>query len=170
VRTAICQICPYIQKHGKSAGASLFHPHSQIIATPIVPKRIHDEISNSQSMEEMMGIWPILCHPLTPEEKEKSRIIIENDTFSAFSPYAARFPFETWIIPKRHMASFGSISPQEIRGFASILGRCFKKVKKHLIRPALQLHDTFFTLRFRPCLVLPLALRDNPKAYNPCWI
>ncbi len=133
------------RNHGKRAGASLFHPHSQIIATPIVPKRIHDEISNSQFMEEMMGVCPF-CAILEAEQKEKTRIICENDMFSAFSPYAARFPFETWIMPKRHMAAFGSISPQEIRGFASVLGDLLRRLKGILSDPPYN-----FMIHSSPC-------------------
>lgn len=122
------------RNHGKKAGASLFHPHSQIIATPIIPKRINDELSGAQFTEEVLGKCPF-CAMIEEELKFKKRVVLENDLFVALCPYAARFPFETWILPKRHMASFGSISPQEVRQFSSMLGGLLGKLKNVLNDP-----------------------------------
>ncbi|MDB4940002.1 MAG: Galactose-phosphate uridylyltransferase [Candidatus Doudnabacteria bacterium] len=124
----------YIQifhNHGKDAGASMIHPHYQIISTPMVPTGVHDEI---------MGCYHyfnahqecIYCAIMKEEKKQQERVIFETEDFMVIAPYASRSPFETWILPKKHNANFEEISDKEITQLAYVLkvtmGQLFVKL------------------------------------------
>jgi UDPglucose--hexose-1-phosphate uridylyltransferase len=98
---------------GAAAGASLAHPHSQLIATPIIPRRIIEEISNAQRYYQLTGGSCIFDEVLRSEAEAGERVVHENDRFMAITPYASRFPFETWILPKHHQEHFENMSDEE---------------------------------------------------------
>lgn len=122
------------KNHGKSAGASLRHPHSQMIATPLVPPRVADELDESKEYYEMNNSC-LLCDTIEIERKVKKRFVLENDTMIAYMPFAPRFPFETLIVPKRHCASYEQINKKEIEDLASMMSILFKKYNKLLVDP-----------------------------------
>jgi UDPglucose--hexose-1-phosphate uridylyltransferase len=93
------------KNHGSAAGASLDHSHSQLIALPIVPRRVVEEINGGLSYYKFKDRC-IFCDIIAQEKEDNVRVVYENDLFVALSPYAARFPFETWILPKKHEAVF----------------------------------------------------------------
>ncbi len=93
------------KNYGKSAGASLEHPHSQLIALPIVPKRVQEEIDGAAKYYEYKERC-VFCDILRQERDEKERIIYEDEKFLAFCPYVSRFSYEVWILPKRHQSDF----------------------------------------------------------------
>ncbi len=108
------------RNHGSAAGASLRHPHSQMIATSIVPRnrRWQDE-----EAQRYFDHWNrcLYCDMLEFEIQEKERIISENESFVAFIPFAAEVSCEVWLMPKRHQADFGCISNIEKKDLAEIL-------------------------------------------------
>lgn len=108
------------RNHGRTAGASLSHPHSQLIALPVIPKRAAEELHAAQHYFGLNGIC-VFCHLIQQERATGERVVFENDRFVALQPYAARFPFETWILPKEHKASFGDLTEPEVVDFAEIL-------------------------------------------------
>ncbi|MCR4428140.1 MAG: galactose-1-phosphate uridylyltransferase [Caldiserica bacterium] len=116
------------RNHGRSAGASLSHPHSQLIATPIVPRRIKEELDSAHTFYEHTGEC-IFCALIREELEGKSRLILENGDFLAFAPYASRFPFETTIIPKRHQAAFSDLENGELQNLAGILREVLGRLK-----------------------------------------
>jgi UDPglucose--hexose-1-phosphate uridylyltransferase len=93
------------KNHGVAAGASLEHSHSQIIALPIVPKRVSEEIEGAKIYFNYKDRC-VFCDIIRQELQQKHRIIIENKFFVSIAPFASRFPFETWILPKTHYSSF----------------------------------------------------------------
>ena len=99
--------CLIFKNEGWEAGASLQHSHSQLIATPVIPKRIREELVGSKNYfkREKRCIY---CDILNQERKSKKRIVYENREYIAFCPFASRFPFEIWLLPKRHNADFCS--------------------------------------------------------------
>ena len=101
------------KNHGEKAGASISHPHSQLIATPIVPRRIMEEVDAVQRFYESTGGSCLYCEIVATELEEEKRIVAESDRFVAISPYAARFPFETWILPKAHEMAFEDLTDEE---------------------------------------------------------
>lgn len=115
------------KNHGEAAGASLEHAHSQLIAMPIVPKRIAEKIEGAAryySFKERC----VFCDIVRQEISDDERIIRDYDSFIAFEPYASRFPFETCIIPKSHQSSFLETS----EGDFTILAECLKDVLTRL--------------------------------------
>lgn len=122
------------KNHGFAAGASLFHTHSQLIATPIVPKRVNEEVAGSRKYYDYKERC-VYCDMVKQEMAAKIRLINENDSFIAIAPFAARFPFETWIMPKRHASSFEDIQKKDISQLAIIMKDILKRMNKILINP-----------------------------------
>jgi UDPglucose--hexose-1-phosphate uridylyltransferase len=113
---------------GVAAGASLEHPHTQIVALPMVPKNVMEEISGAHDYFEYRERC-IFCDIIRQEMQEKERIILENKYFLAFCPFVSRFPFEFWIIPKKHNGYFCHMLQEEIPALASILKEAIAKMK-----------------------------------------
>ncbi len=93
------------KNHGDAAGASLEHTHSQLIALPIVPKRVLEELEGARHYYREKERC-IFCDVIHQEIETGTRIIGENDQFITLAPYAPRFPFEMWMLPKQHGSAF----------------------------------------------------------------
>lgn len=100
-----------LYNHGRPAGASLEHPHSQLYAVGLVPPSFVEELEGAQRFFQAEGEC-VFCRTLADERAARSRVVFENDHFVVFAPYAARTPFETWIAPRRHAACFGELDVQ----------------------------------------------------------
>jgi len=122
------------KNYGSVAGASLAHPHSQLIATPLVPKNISEEIKGMENYYERNGRC-YFCDALDFEKREQERVVAENNTFLSFCPYAARFPFEIWIVPKAHQEHFHSMTDSELHDLAQILKESVGKLAGALNDP-----------------------------------
>ncbi|MBS7607488.1 MAG: DUF4921 family protein [Candidatus Bathyarchaeia archaeon] len=107
------------RNHGASAGASLSHAHSQIIATPIIPSILGEEMAASEKYYEERGRC-IFCEIIDMEARSE-RFIWENDRFIVFAPWAPTNPFEFWIFPKRHQSTILELTEDEIRRLAEAL-------------------------------------------------
>ena len=108
------------KNHGEAAGTSLVHPHSQIVATPVVPAQVRRKCEEAIRYYDSTGRC-LYCDMLGAERTSGTRVIRESDGFLAFQPFASQVPFETWILPKRHRPCFGQISIEEVRELAQIL-------------------------------------------------
>lgn len=119
------------RNNGLRAGTSLVHPHSQLIATGMVPNYIRWREEEAQRYFDEWGRC-VYCDILNYEMADKRRVIYENKSFVAFIPFAAEVPFEVWIMPKKHKADFGDISDSEKSNLAvalqDILGRIYRKL------------------------------------------
>lgn len=130
---------PYVQyvsifrNHGQEAGASLSHAHSQIIATPFVPKIAEEELRASERFWREKGEC-IFCN-IIKRERESPRFITENQDFIAFAPWASANPMEFWIFPKKHTYTILEITENEKASFAKILKVCFSALKSLLNDP-----------------------------------
>lgn len=122
------------KNHGVSAGASLFHSHSQLIAMPVVPKQVKEELDGSQRYFDFRQRC-IFCDILKHELEESRRLVAQNERFVAVAPYAPRFPFEIWIIARRHFASFNTIEDSELRALSQILKLSLNKMNQVLSYP-----------------------------------
>lgn len=123
---------------GEAAGALLEHSHSQLIALPIVPRQVRDELEGALRHFELKERC-IFCDIVRQEQKDRVRMIFENDTAVVIAPWAPRSPFETWILPKMHLAHFEDSHPSELRGLASALRLALRKLDAALERPAFNL-------------------------------
>jgi len=122
------------KNHGVTAGTSLKHPHIQVIALPLIPASIRHPLEEAMSYYDDHGTC-VFCDMMQEEFKAKKRIILENEKYVAFHPFASRSPFETWIVPKRHNACFGSITEGEVKSMASVLRRVLRKIHDRLGDP-----------------------------------
>jgi UDPglucose--hexose-1-phosphate uridylyltransferase len=126
------------KNHGEAAGASLEHSHSQLIALPIVPKLVREEIEGSQahfSFKERC----VYCDIIRQELNTGVRVIDENQDFVIVAPYAPRFPFETWILPKTHASCFEDAQKREYQNLSRILKTMLLKIDRVLDSPAYNL-------------------------------
>ncbi len=123
------------KNHGEAAGASLEHTHSQLIALPIVPKRVREEVdSGKRYFNEKERC--IFCDMIRQERQAGTRVITENDDFLALAPYAPRFPFETWILPRQHSSSFENNQSSIYVSLARMMKDCLTRLDKVLDLPA----------------------------------
>ncbi|MFQ5965492.1 MAG: galactose-1-phosphate uridylyltransferase [Candidatus Scalinduaceae bacterium] len=130
---------------GVSAGASLEHSHSQLIVTPIVPQQVTNEMVGAETFYKYRGRC-IYCDMIQQEITTDSRIVILSDDFVAFTPFASRFPFETWILPKAHDSHFENLQKLEIEELASILKNTLIRLESALEFPSYNyiIHTTPF--------------------------
>lgn len=125
----------FFKNHGEAAGASLEHPHSQLIATPIIPIMVTEELAGGAHYWELKErcVW---CDIVRQERRARKRMITEAQGFVALAPFAPRFPFETWILPARHGSAFEEASVEEVRGLAQVLGEFLRRMDEVLGAPA----------------------------------
>lgn len=122
------------RNHGLRAGTSLIHPHSQLIATGMVPHYIRWREEEAQRYFDEWGCC-VFCDVLENELHDRSRVVYENKSFLAFVPFAAEVPFEIWIMPKEHKADFGDISDDEKSDLALALQNILKRLHIKLCDP-----------------------------------
>ncbi len=124
----------FFKNHGESAGATLEHSHSQLIALPVVPKRVLEELDGAKKYFEYKERC-VYCDIVRQEIAAGTRVVLDSDHFLVISPYAPRFPFETWVVPKLHHSHAETISPQVIQDLASVMRSTLRRIDKTLERP-----------------------------------
>jgi len=122
------------KNHGAAAGAHLDHSHSQLIALPIVPREVRDEIDGARAHYAAKERC-VFCDIVRQETRESRRVIAENADMVAVSPYAPRFPFETWILPKRHQSAFEDAPRHEYASLGRLLGDVLRRMNRSLRMP-----------------------------------
>jgi UDPglucose--hexose-1-phosphate uridylyltransferase len=120
------------KNHGAAAGASLDHSHSQLIALPIVPKRVFEEMEGAKTYYNDHHQC-IFCDIIKQELAAEVRIIEQQEGVVALAPFAPRFPFETWIIPQAHSSSFEEI--EDHAGVAQVLLGVLQRMDRVLKDP-----------------------------------
>lgn len=123
-----------IHNHGPEAAASIEHPHSQLFASAILPSHMEKELTGSKTFFERTSKC-VFCEMVRVEKENGQRMVFENDEFSVFTFFAARFPFEMWIVPKSHQSQFEKISPQTQKMLAEAMYEALNKLNKALNFP-----------------------------------
>ena len=139
------------RNYGEAAGASLEHPHSQLIALPVIPSVVKEEVDASREFYEAKERC-IFCDIIHEESSAGARLISETDRFTVLAPYAPRFPFETWILPKQHASHYEESDPALLDNLAWVLRSTMRKIDKVLERPAYN-----FIVHSAPIQEAPLA-------------
>ena len=119
---------------GAGAGASLEHTHSQLMVTPIVPINIWQEITGSLRHYNDRGRC-VFCEILDEELKDSSRVVMVTEHFVAFCPYAGRFPFEIWVVPRRHDSHYENIAPLALEDLGALMKLLLHNLEEKLERP-----------------------------------
>jgi UDPglucose--hexose-1-phosphate uridylyltransferase len=120
---------------GAAAGASLEHTHSQLIVTPIVPISVQEEMTGSLEFYNYRGRC-VFCDMIQQELSTEKRIVLDTPGFVAFAPFASRFPFETWILPKPHASHYESIQKHATEELARVMKQVIGKIEIALDNPA----------------------------------
>jgi UDPglucose--hexose-1-phosphate uridylyltransferase len=123
------------KNHGAAAGATLEHSHSQLIALPIVPTSVQEEIAGCRAHYERKERC-LYCDMLRQDMTGGDRLVAENAEFVCLTPFAPRFPFEMWILPKRHAGYFEDSHKTEFESLAPILSESFRRMNRVLANPA----------------------------------
>ncbi len=123
------------KNYGETAGASLVHAHSQLIALPIVPKRVAEELRCADEYFEIKERC-VFCDMIQQELAEQERVVLETAEFLCFTPFVSRFPFELWIMPKTHAADFGQITEAQVTDLARMMRAALQRVKVTLHDPS----------------------------------
>jgi UDPglucose--hexose-1-phosphate uridylyltransferase len=122
------------KNHGESAGASLEHPHSQLIATPIIPIMVTEELTGSAEYygRKERCVW---CDIVQQERRHRRRLIQDRDGYAVIAPFAPRFPFETWILPGGHRSAFEESDDDDLRCLAGVLQDFLRRMNRVLNHP-----------------------------------
>lgn len=130
---------PFIfRNHGADAGASLAHPHSQIIATDFAPPHIEQEERRARAHTAETGRCAY-CEMVEAERAAGSRIVDAGDAFVTFVPYAAQVPYEMWILPRRHAPEFGRLEDDRCADLARSLRTALSALRDACGNPAYNL-------------------------------
>lgn len=123
---------------GSEAGASIDHSHSQLIATPIIPSEVAQELKASREHFRAKERC-LFCDLIQQEIALGSRVALETDGFAVLAPYASALPFETWILPRRHGHDFAATDDSELKGLAAILSDLLRRLRCLLEDPPFNL-------------------------------
>lgn len=120
---------------GAKAGASLDHAHSQLIVSPIVPITIQEELDGSAKFYNYRG-RSIFSDMIQQELATKERVVLESEHFVVICPYASRFPFETWILPRQHSSHYEDVTQPVIDDLGTVMKTLLLKLEIGLDDPA----------------------------------
>jgi UDPglucose--hexose-1-phosphate uridylyltransferase len=124
----------FFKNHGRQAGASLIHPHAQLIALPMVPTDVRVRADEARKYFDEFGAC-VFCEMMRHEAQDSSRIILETEHFLVFCPYASVSPFHTWVVPKGHIASFFHASRAEVDDLGRVMHTLLRKIYRGLNNP-----------------------------------
>lgn len=123
------------KNQGSEAGATLEHVHSQLIAMPMIPKLVLEEVHAAKTYYNANRRC-VFCDAVRKETEDGARLVIENERYVVICPFAPRFPYETWILPKKHAPFFEDNTPQDDNDLAGILRETLVRLKRSLNGPA----------------------------------
>jgi len=137
------------KNQGLPAGATLSHAHSQLIALPFVPEGVQAELNGARRHFEEKERC-VYCDILAQETRDRERLVLESDAAVVLSPWAARSPFELWILPREHRSGYESATGGELRAVADALRTALRKIDVALEKPAFNLFLHAMPLREAP--------------------
>ena len=120
---------------GPKAGASVYHPHYQILGIPVIPPDIDRSLSGSLQYAKKNKGACVHCTQIDWEKKQKKRVILENRHAIAFAPFVSKEPFEMRVFPKKHRSYFEKTNDKELEGIVDILHKTLNKLENALKSP-----------------------------------
>lgn len=115
------------RNQGVAGGASLAHPHTQVVGVDIVPDRVRRREARSHRHHRTTGRC-LVCDMIASEEADGVRMVTATSEFVAFVPWAAEVPCDTWIVPRRHQADFRELREEEVPGLAAVFRDALTRV------------------------------------------
>lgn len=148
------------QNQGPLAGALVSHPHAQLVASPVLPHRVERELRACQRHYQNKERC-LFCDLLRQEIKDQKGIVADQDGFVLLCPYASRYPYEMWLLPRRHHSCFEEsvASPDVLAALANSLQSALRKAE----RLSSSLH---FVLHTEPSRLLPPVLQARWKTLS----
>lgn len=131
--------------HGKEVGASIAHPHSQLMAIPVISPYVELELKGAERYYRANKEC-VYCLMSEYETEHKKRIVFENDEFVAFCPFASRAAFEVWVMPKKHKPYFERIKDEEKIKLAEVFKKAMNSIYQALNNPSYN-----FYIHTSPC-------------------
>jgi len=116
------------KNHGSDAGASIAHPHTQIIATPVTPKTVSLELESAREHFRLKERC-IFCDILDEELSHGERLVYMSDHFVALCPYASRFPYEVIVLPRAHAHDYSAAPAHIVRDLAHTMQVVLAKLR-----------------------------------------
>ncbi len=123
------------KNHGEAAGATLEHTHSQLIAMPVIPHRVFEELQLTRLYYDQKERC-VFCDIMRQETDAGTRVVLETDQFLVLCPYASRFPFELWVLPRRHISHFEDTDIPTFHNLGWVMSIVLKELDKVLEYPA----------------------------------
>jgi UDPglucose--hexose-1-phosphate uridylyltransferase len=123
------------KNHGEPAGSTIEHGHTQLIALPIVPRRVREEVDAAKHYYDEKERC-IFCDIIRQEIESETRVILADEHFVAIAPYAPRFPFESWILPRRHSSAFENMPASQYADLAKLLRDFLQRLDAALLCPS----------------------------------
>lgn len=120
---------------GKEAGASIRHPHSQLVVFNQIPEEVAEEIEGAKDYFEKNSACPY-CDLIKKEISSGERVVLESDFFVVLTPFQSEWPYEITLFPKNHQADFGQTNEEELADLASVLQQTLRAYNKVLSNPA----------------------------------
>lgn len=117
-----------------AGGGKIRHTRSQLIATPVNPKRVKEELAGAKLYYDYHERC-VFCDLIKQELDSKDRLILDVDGFIAVVPFASRFPFEVWVLPKKHSCDFTSLDAGQRLELGKIMKKVLSKLKMGLNDP-----------------------------------
>jgi len=124
----------FFKNHGRNAGASLIHPHAQMVALPMVPNDVRVRADEARHHFDEVGKCAF-CEMIEQERASGARVILETEHFVAFCPYASVAPFHIWVMPKFHLSSFLHAQDSELEDLGVVMHRVLRKLYVGLNNP-----------------------------------
>ncbi|MHB0936914.1 MAG: galactose-1-phosphate uridylyltransferase [Armatimonadota bacterium] len=122
------------RNHGEKAGTSIIHPHSQIVASSVVPFQVRNKLYEGQRYFDMYNRC-VYCDIIRYEREQGARVVMENEHFMALTPYASSVPYEILLLPRHHHATFGELEEDELRDLAHVLQNLLARLYRLLDDP-----------------------------------
>jgi UDPglucose--hexose-1-phosphate uridylyltransferase len=119
---------------GPRAGAQYTHPHSRVVATPVIPFRLKTELDGAKEYYSYKERC-LFCDIMDEEMRTGERLVRESEHFVAFCPFAPKFPFEFWVMPKRHECAFKEITPEEVNDLGNLMSSLLMRMRNVLGEP-----------------------------------
>ncbi len=138
------------ENKGEAVGVTLHHPHGQIYAFPYIPPKIQTELNASEKYYARQGKC-LFCSTLEEEYKDGRRLVFEGERFVAFIPFFARFPYEVYLAPKKHLASMAELTAEDRSDLALVLKGLLLK------------YDALFNFSFPYIMVVHQAPTDGGR-------
>lgn len=122
------QYAMVFKNFGKAAGASLEHSHSQLVALPILPRMVANELAGSLSYYKYKDRC-VYCDIIRQEIQQDVRLVCQNDGFVTVTPFAPRSPFEMWIMPRNHQSSYVDQSNESLQQLTALFSESLRRLE-----------------------------------------